>query len=164
MWPPPNPKWSVEPLAEVEVGKVVDWIKAIDFKDWPQQNPTGEELKPAMVTDLGWHGFGLVVRGVVHDLLRHFHGASPTQWMLSVVMPGHSIPTHVDQQPENWLCRVHVPLITNPYTWFIVREVAYDLLLGRAYCVNTRHKHSVWNEGATPRVHFMFDVQVPRCL
>lgn len=115
-------------------------------------------MRPAMVTDLAWHAFGEATEAIARAVMRPFAGCTEAWRALSVVMPGHTIPTHRDQQPEHWLCRVHVPLTTNEQALFIVEDLIYRLEVGRAYQINTRETHSVVNAGNTPRVHLMIDV------
>lgn len=146
---------TVELLGPVEVADIVDWIAAIPFEDWPQQTPIDDGLRPAMVKDPTWHGFAHAVAGVL--------GQSPavgrvTNVMLTVVMPGHSISPHIDEQPPHWLGRVHVPLTTNDESRFIVGAEHHHMEVGSAYLVNTEAEHSVANDGATPRIHLMWDV------
>jgi aspartyl/asparaginyl beta-hydroxylase (cupin superfamily) len=78
--------------------------------------------------------------------------------MLTVVMPGHSIPPHVDEQPEAWLARIHVPLTTNDESRFIVGGEHHHMDIGSAYLVNTTVEHAVRNDGGTPRIHLMWDL------
>lgn len=148
---------TVEYLADVDAGPTVAWIAAIPLQDWHQQSRT--ELRPAMMTDLAWHGFGEIVAPVVNEIMEHFPGCRADQRMLSAVMPGHFIEPHTDSQPANWLCRVHVPLISNDESSFIVGDKAHHLEPGKAYRVNTEAVHLVENAGKTPRVHFMFDIK-----
>jgi hypothetical protein len=148
---------TVQPLSRVDVAGVVAWIKGIDLRSWPQQSH--RELKPAMVTDPTWFGMGEQTRAMVDDLMSAFPGCSSYQHMLSAVMPGHSIEPHADQQAPYWMFRVHVPLISNPESRFVVGGIYHHLEVGTAYKVNTRAEHSVENAGATPRIHFMFDVR-----
>lgn len=151
---------GVAALGPVEARDLAAWIAAIDFADWPQQSFT--ELKPAMVTDLGWHGFGAISDPVVTTVMtQHFSGLVSEQRMLSVVMPGHSIHPHRDLQPPRWRCRVHVPLLSNEQSLFVSGGVAHMLIPGMAYAVDTRVEHSVTNDGHTPRLHFMWDVREP---
>lgn len=139
-----------------------EWIKFIPFEDWPQQHRLEDGLiRPAMVTDLEWHGFGVVTNDVVAGLMRNFEGLAAYQRMLSVVMPGHSIPPHVDAQAKKWRCRVHVPLLTNSKSWFWVEGRPISMECGFAYRVDTTKEHAVTNDGDTPRIHFMFDVGIP---
>lgn len=150
----------MESLATVDVAGLVAWITAIDFAEWPQQHRLADGLiRPMMVTDHGWHGFGAEIEPMVQQLLGHFPGCISDQEMLSVVMPGHEIEPHTDGQPPHWLCRVHVPLVSNERSEFIVGGVAHRLVPGTAYRVNTEAVHAVTNRGDTPRIHFMFDVR-----
>ena len=148
---------AVAPLATVDVKALVAWIEAIDLHAWPQQ--TRRELKPAMVNDLGWFDFGKHSQPIVDFLIPLFPGCTAHDRMLSCVMPRHSIPPHIDNQPPSWICRVHVPLMSNPLSRFTVAGRHYHLDVGEAYTVNTEAIHSVKNEGPTPRIHFMFDVR-----
>jgi aspartyl/asparaginyl beta-hydroxylase (cupin superfamily) len=106
-----------------------------------------------------WRGFGKQYEPIVSVLMGHFPGCHSYQHMLSVVMPGHDIPPHVDPQDPRWLVRVHVPLTTNEQSQFIVDGKHHHMDLGFAYLVNTLAEHAVVNNGATPRIHFMFDVR-----
>lgn len=155
-------KFACEDLGPVNASDLVDWIAAIPFEDWPQQHRLDDgQIRPAMVTDLAWHGFGDHVDAIVASLMQGFPGCAAYQRMLSVVMPGHAIAPHRDLQAKTWRCRVHVPLISNDRSKFIVEGWAYELRPGFAYKVNTEAVHGVTNDGETPRIHFMFDVGIP---
>jgi hypothetical protein len=149
---------TCEELAPVDASGMAAWIAAIPFSEWPQDSD-----RPAMVADPAWHGFADVARPVVASLMPLFAGceAEAYQHYVSVVMPGHSIPPHRDEQGHDWLCRVHVPLITNARSEFLVGDQAHHMTPGMAYRVNTLAVHSVINQGSTPRIHFMFDVRQP---
>jgi aspartyl/asparaginyl beta-hydroxylase (cupin superfamily) len=79
--------------------------------------------------------------------------------MLSVVMPGHAIDEHRDEQPPEWVTRIHVPLATNPLAVMVVDGQPEHLPVGWAYLIDTRALHAIRNRGSTPRIHFMFDVR-----
>lgn len=149
---------ACEWIADADVDDVVDWITAISFSAWHQQHPIDAQLRPAMMTDPGWNGFGAVTDPVVFGLQRQFGWPRTTQRMLSVVMPGHSIPEHIDEQGPDWLARIHLPLTTNDQSQFLVDGAAHQMRVGSAYRVNTLARHGVRNDGATPRIHLMFDV------
>lgn len=151
---------TVARLGAVEPSAIVDWITAIPFEEWPQQTRLEDGgLRPAMVKDPAWHGFDEFARPLVDAVVaEHFNGRAASNVMLTVVMPGHSIPPHVDEQPPNWQCRVHVPLTTNPVSRFVVGAEHHHMEVGMAYQVNTEVEHSVANDGDTPRVHLMWDV------
>lgn len=152
---------TCEALCSVQIEEMAAWIAAIPFSDWHQQRPVDDQLRPAMMTDLSWHGFGETAGPVVTSVMEHFPSCRAYQLMLSVVMPGHSIEPHKDWQGPSWVCRVHVPLTTNEKSRFVVGGVDHNLQLGLAYQINTESEHSVTNDGPTPRVHFMFDVGNP---
>lgn len=146
---------TIEELCDADIRSMSAWIKAIPFEEWPQQSLT--KLKPAMVTDLSWHGFGIYAWGVINEL--GFDETQAHNLMLSVVMPGESIPSHIDQQGPNWLFRVHAPLTTNPLAIFWCGGFPYRMEVGKAYKVNTLAEHAIENPGKSARVHFMFDVK-----
>lgn len=148
------------PFTSVDIAPAVLWLAAIPFEDWPQQHRLADQrLRPAMVTDLDWHGFGATVAPIVDRIIERFPGGAAFQLMLSAVMPGHSIPPHRDGQAPYWVCRVHVPLTSNDKAWFVTGGHAHRLRPGFAYKIDTQAEHAVANDGDTPRVHFMFDVR-----
>lgn len=156
---------TVEPFAECNVSDLIAWITDIPFAAWPQQAPAPDgSLRPAMVNDLAWFDFGKATNPLVHTLVEHwFAGGHDTNRMLSVVMPGDFIPSHTDQQAEGWRCRVHVPLTSSDAAWLAYDDDAHVLRPGVAYRVNTEVPHSIRNAGASPRIHFMFDVHETQC-
>lgn len=153
---------TVEALGPVDSAALAAWAAAIPFAEWPQQHFRDEPLRPAMVSSPDWRGFGETRAPVVAEVLRLFPGCAADTFLLSVVMPGQAIEPHTDSQPPNWLCRVHVPLSSNPESRFVVGGMAHQLAVGFAYRVNTEALHSVENAGPTARVHFMLDVKLPR--
>ena len=153
----------IELLCSCDPSAVAAWIQAIPFEAWPQQTRLADgKIRPAMVTDLRWHGFGEATDALI-EWLRPvvWMGGIAFNRMLSVVMPGHSIDPHRDAQHERWITRVHVPLTTNPLASFVVEDVSHHLEVGWAYKVDTRKTHAVRNDGGTPRIHLMFDVMRP---
>jgi hypothetical protein len=147
-------------LNVVTLQRVVHWIEAIPFESWPQQHRLLDgRLRPAMVTDLSWMSFGErtdeLVRDATPPAMRRFRSCNR---LLSVVMPGATIDPHVDELGADWMIRIHVPLLTNPDAIFISGDVVHRMEVRRAYEVDTRARHSVWNSGPTPRVHLMFDL------
>jgi hypothetical protein len=111
-----------------------------------------------MVSDRNWYGFYEVAAPIVSGLMQRFPNHHDTNWLLSVVMPKQNIEPHKDLQSEAWHCRVHVPILSNPKAYWLEKQTYYWMRPGLAYEVDTRVEHSVVNDGATPRVHFMFDV------
>lgn len=147
---------TLDLIGPVNAEPMIKWISGIPFEKWPQQHRLDDgQIRPAMVTDLGWFGFGELASHLREQL---GHLGKTYQNMLSVVMPRHSIAPHTDSQDASWKYRVHIPLLSNAESKFIVDDVAYTMNPGMAYRVNTRVIHSVENNGKTPRIHFMFDV------
>lgn len=147
-------------LGSIDHKPLADWITSIPLEDWPQQNRIDDQIRPSMVTDTNWHGFGTRTDDLVRELCgRHFVGLIPYQRMLSVVMPGHSIAPHIDEQGKDWVCRVHVPLTSNDKSFFWVEDGAYRFPPGSAYRVDTTKRHAVTNDGDCPRIHLMFDIK-----
>jgi hypothetical protein len=149
---------DVERIGPVDARQMTDWILAVPLENWPQQPPTPRGIKPAM-THGDWNGFPAQWAPIVNSIMEHFPGCMTYQQMLSVVMPGDDIYPHRDQQEARWITRVHVPLTTNDESKFIVDGKPHHLEAGIAYKVNTLAEHAVTNDGATPRIHFMFDVR-----
>lgn len=150
---------TVERLGAVNVRTVADWIAAIPFEAWPQQERIRGELRPAMVNDRHWHQFGAVTDPIVVYIRSMLtSGSVELNRLLSVVMPGHTIDPHVDKVTRGWWGRVHVPLTSAPGSLFIVGGAAHYLEPGWAYVVNVTTVHSVENLSTKPRVHLMFDV------
>lgn len=148
------------PLDAALLQRVVQWLKAIPYESWPQQHRLADGmLRPAMVTDLAWQSFGAVTAELVQSAtppaMRHLRERNR---LLSVVMPGALIEPHTDELGGDWRTRMHVPLLTNTDAMFISGDVVHRLAVGFAHEINTRERHAVWNAGATPRVHLMFDL------
>lgn len=148
---------TVDRLMDLDVSDASAWIADIPLEDWPQQ--TRAKIKPAMVSDPAWHGYGGIVHPLVAKVLAQFPGAYADTFLLSAVMPGDSIRQHVDEQPPYWLTRIHVPLLTNSASWHEVGGERFHMEVGAAYRFNTLASHGAENQGETPRIHFMFDVK-----
>jgi hypothetical protein len=150
----------------VDISDAVAWLSGIPWEEWPQG-----KIGVQMVHDPDWRGFGAATQSLVDEVMRgplgfglcrvHQLGLAAYNRMLSVVMPGRSILAHRDEQPyELWRGRIHVPLLTNDEAVFMIAGERLQMYPGRAYWIDTRHEHSVFNGGATPRVHMMFDLRV----
>lgn len=149
-------KTGVEPLCEVDHRELAMLVQGIPFEKWPQQQIG--VLKPAMVTKLDWYGWGDVAKRIVDEIMWQFRGCQTRQWMLSCVLPGDFIEPHADVQVPGGVTRIHVPLWSNGLAFFISGSATHIMRTGWAYKVDIEVRHSVRNNGQTPRVHFMFDV------
>ena len=72
--------------------------------------------------------------------------------------PGILHPAHTDEQSAEWVARIHIPITTNPHVVFTMEDGPHQMLVGKAYTINTLAPHAVSNGGSTPRVHFVFEV------
>ena len=145
---------TLEKMCDVDCWDMQKWINAIPFEDWPQQERIDKQIRPAMAHG-DWHGFPKIAAPLVDQITDRPKQLNPT---LSVVMPGHRIDPHNDTFGPEWICRVHVPLATNPFACFFIEDKRYRMEVGVAYKVNISRMHHVINYGHTPRIHFMFDV------
>lgn len=142
-------------LDRVHIAPLVAWLEAIPWADWPVQN----DGRPAMVNDPAWHDLALVTAGIRYDVMTaHFAHCRDANVMLSAVMPGADIPPHADRQAPEWVTRVHVPIVSNPSSAFVIAGQDYRLAPGLAYAIDIRRTHAVVNAGDVPRVHLMWDV------
>lgn len=151
---------TVEPLGVVDVAPLQRWVTAIPWEDWPQQHRLSDGgIRPAMVNDPDWHGFYTVTTTIVKQVQAWVpRWTAPQQRLLSVVMPGHDIPPHVDKHTSRWWGRIHVPILSDPASRFLVEDQGYHLEPGQVYVVNTLRTHGVDNTaGQAPRVHLVVD-------
>jgi len=78
--------------------------------------------------------------------------------MLARMAPGGVIHPHRDANPAaKWPHKVHVPIVTNEKATFYVDGVGYHFPEGDVVEVNNMGIHAVANEGATDRIHLIFE-------
>lgn len=77
------------------------------------------------------------------------------------VIACHPTGTFIDQHidSDNYI-KVHIPIKTNPQSYFIFGEEKFNLLVGNAYLINTALMHGTDNQGDTERVHLIFKLSV----
>lgn len=144
---------TVEWLCAVEIARLLVWAKSIPYEDWPQQHRLADGmLRPSMLN------VGAEADDIVATVMPFFPGCGERDRLLSVVMPGHTIEPHCDDKGPEWLCRIHVPLETNPGAVMTMHDGDHHMPVGGAYKVNVLPEHWVRNDGRTPRLHFMWDV------
>ncbi|MCD0486917.1 aspartyl/asparaginyl beta-hydroxylase domain-containing protein [Pedobacter sp. MC2016-14] len=81
-----------------------------------------------------------------------------TRVMLAKMLPGSSIPSHIDGKLNMWAAhKIHVPLITNDQAEFSVAGQTYYFEKGKSYEVNNAAKHWAKNNGDTARIHLIFE-------
>lgn len=147
---------GVEFLAKVDVKALAKWIGALTPEDWPEGWSC--QGRPYVLVDPVWQDWRGKTDKVVAMLVEQFPECHEADRAITTVHPGSSVPDHVDLMLANWITRVHVPLMTNSLSTFVVGGQLQRLEVGSAYLVNPEKKHSILNGGGTPRVHLMFDV------
>jgi hypothetical protein len=122
---------------------------------WPDVNVTraggyallGAEAEPVMDQIVG----------------RHYRpGGRVLRAMIARLQPGRRIARHKDIHPSFSVAhRIHVPLVTNPDVEFIVGPERVPPRAHFAFELNNLMLHQVSNNGATDRIHFIFDYAPP---
>lgn len=141
---------TIEPFADVAVatGQWLAWLESIPRDEW------------AGMSDPAWHNCDLEVRPPAERLVaKHFPGCVISGLGLFLLAAGQKHPAHTDEQPPEWVTRVHIPLVTNPKATATTDDGELHMQVGKAYRFNTRAMHAVHNGGDTPRVHLVFDVK-----
>jgi hypothetical protein len=100
----------------------------------------------------------------IADLLKKYK--SFYRWRLLKVMPGCTYSVHQDTFPGKINKRIHIPVITNPHSYFCFYDAEpvdagistvkfYHLKPGTVYELNTSHYHTAVNYGETARYHIV---------
>ncbi|GAC1634387.1 MAG: hypothetical protein NVS9B10_30440 [Nevskia sp.] len=122
------------------VSSLKDWRESQDLPLWPEWR---ERLLPVLRQATAPYGYA--------------NGVFP-RVMLARMAPGGVIHPHRDgARAASWPHKIHVPLLTNPQVRFYIEPQDYHLEVGQAYEVNNLGAHAVVNEGATPRIHLIFE-------
>jgi Aspartyl/Asparaginyl beta-hydroxylase len=117
-----------------------DWRHSDNHRLWPEWRAL---LEPVMAQATKHYGYA--------------RGAYP-RIMLARMAPAGVIHPHRDANPSaKWPHKIHVPLTTNDKVTFYVEGVGYHLPEGEAVEVNNMGVHAVKNEGATDRIHLIFE-------
>jgi hypothetical protein len=78
--------------------------------------------------------------------------------MLAAMPPGGVIHPHIDANPAaRWPHKIHVPLTTNPDVVCFFGGAARRFPIGEAVEVDNLGPHGVRNDGATDRIHLIFE-------
>ena len=115
-------------------------------------------IRMAGVDDWEWNGLVYAAEPLVQQLMEHFPDCGWHKPWLSACMPGFGVGFHEDRQPENFVTRIHCPIITNDRARMNVSGTRYYPKVGMSYQIDTRKMHGVQNDGKDPRIHFIFDV------
>jgi quercetin dioxygenase-like cupin family protein len=69
---------------------------------------------------------------------------------------GHPPGTKIQLHPDNdEFLKIHIPIITNPDSWFFFEDEKINMEVGSAYLVNTIIPHGTINNGDTDRIHLI---------
>lgn len=87
--------------------------------------------------------------GYVLDVVKSLPFRSK-KWLVTIHPPGTKLITHQDASDK---LRIHIPIITNNNSNWIIDGEEFHMEPGWAYLVNTTLPHSVENKGSTLRIH-----------
>jgi len=137
---------TIEKLCELDVSPYVELIKSVPVVDWPK------------MADPTFMGLGSKFQPLADQILAFYPGCSFTGIGLWSMEAGQTQATHKDDQPPNWLVRVHVPIVTNDGVIFTMADGPHHMEVGFAYRFNTLTDHAVENNGKEARLHFVMDI------
>jgi len=60
--------------------------------------------------------------------------------------------------------RLHIPIITNPFSSIVIDHTRVHLALGYVWKLNPIHRHAASNFGKEPRIHIIMDCYVDEAL
>lgn len=117
-----------------------DWRRSDNHRLWDEWRALLEPVLSQATKDYGYE-----------------RGSYP-RIMLARMAPGGIIHPHRDGNPAaKWPHKIHVPLLTNDKVTFFVDGVGYHFAEGDAVEVNNMGVHAVANEGASDRIHLIFE-------
>lgn len=139
---------TIQEFASVNVDDLAALIEQIPTHQWRRMaDPTWMRVAE--------HGYP-VAKLLMKE---HFPECEISGLGMFVLDPGQEHPEHRDEQPPEWITRVHVPVITNAAATATTAQGTVHMKEGTAYKFNTREPHAVCNFGTRPRVHLIFDVR-----
>ena len=130
----------------------------LDADDWPRLN-----VRRAS----GWKRLGPIALALMERIVavNYASGGAFLRAMTVRLPPAARIAPHRDKHVSfRHSHRIHVPLSTNSRVRFLVDGAPHRLVVGRAYEIDNQRPHSVLNNGAAPRDHFIFDYLPPSAL
>jgi hypothetical protein len=157
----------------VDIGPILGWCHDWPADQWPVISraslPPWERAKltpplppgpirMSAVDKWEWNALVLYAEPIVDRLMDHFPDCEYKKPWLSACFPGFGVDFHTDKQPDNFVTRIHCPIITNPDARVNVEGSKYFPKVGSSYKIDTRRTHGVKNDGKEIRIHFIFDV------
>ncbi len=108
-----------------------------------------------------WAVWQPLLAPVLTRVAQHYGFSTPEfpKVMFARLAAHTAIDRHVDGAGSNLLThKIHVPLVTNEAVWFEVGDRRFRLEEGQAYELNNIRPHGVRNDGATDRIHLIFEI------
>ena len=153
-------EWLAEPLRQERYEQHHDTESLIlCFCDgWPNLR---------MMKGSAWDRYYPRTAPIVADILGrgYTRGGKVVRLLIANLKPGGHIPLHADTHPSFDIGhRIHVPLQTNDQVEFTVGGQAVMMICGRAYEIDNKRNHEVYNRGTADRFHLIFDYVPPDAL
>lgn len=102
----------------------------------------------------------LACTGYMLELMQQIEeaGLYPCRARLTKIPPGGATSWHRDALDNQYSVRLHIPIETNPYCWFITETECHHFEVGKSYLVNVNEMHKAVNQGGTDRYHLIAQV------
>lgn len=88
----------------------------------------------------------------IAERIEQLSGFKIGQIRLAWLLPDSGYSMHCDTEA----LRFHIPLITNPWAYFLINDTAYHMDQGKLYHLQTTANHTAFNLGTVPRLHLVF--------
>jgi hypothetical protein len=180
MYVNPRKTTSVKYLGQIDVCSVRDDILAIPEVLWDFENSTKPNRFETLdrtrhivfrfIHDLGdwrnsydrplWSAWRSRLEPLLLKAVEPYgyrNGVFP-RVMLARMAVGGVIRPHTDNMPAaKWPHKIHIPITTNDQVLFYIEPETHHFPVGQAVEVNNMVPHAVKNEGATDRIHLIFE-------
>ena len=176
----PRKTKSVKYLGELDVGSLRDDILAIPEAVWDLENASKPNRFETLdktrhivfrfIKNLGdwreaydrplWGAWRSRLEPILAQATAPYgyaRGSFP-RIMLARMAPGGIIHPHTDNMPSaTWPHKIHVPIKTNDHVQFFIDPDLHHFKEGQAVEVNNLGVHAVKNDGASDRIHLIFE-------
>lgn len=88
----------------------------------------------------------------IAERIENLSGFKIGQIRLAWLLPDSGYSMHCDTEA----LRFHIPLITNPWAYFLINDTAHHMDQGKLYHLQTTANHTAFNLGTVPRLHLVF--------
>jgi hypothetical protein len=180
----PRKTKSVKQLGEVDISSIRADILAIPEEIWDLENASKPNRFETLdrtrhivfrfISDLSdwrrsydrplWTDWRARLEPILHQAVAPYgypRGEFP-RVMLARMAPGGIIHPHTDNMPSaTWPHKIHVPIMTNEQVRFFIEPQTFHFKEGQAVEVNNLGVHAVKNDGATDRIHLIFEYYDP---